>query len=262
MGQTVMIAAHDLCAGYGLVPVLRNLRLGIERGEFVGLLGPNGSGKTTLLRVLSGGMHPEQGEVRVAGEDIFALSPRQRARLCAVVPQGLPDLPQVSVEAVVRMGRYAYLPFLGGYGPADHAATRAAMDAAGCAQLAGRCAAHLSGGETQRVLLARALAQGTDLLFLDEAAANMDAARSIDLYELLRRRHAAGLTIMTVVHDLNLAALYCRRLIFLKEGRIVHDGPTTAIFTEKILSEVYETPLHVVTHPVCGAPQAFLVPRF
>lgn len=256
-----MIQARELCAGYGGAPILRDVSLRVERGEFVGLLGPNGSGKTTLLRVLSGVLRPQSGGARVAGCDIHALPARQRARLCATVAQNNPELPATQVLSVVLMGRYPYLSFLGGYGASDHAAAHAAMDASGSLELADRSAQNLSGGETQRVLMARALAQGADLLFLDEAASNMDVARTIDLYELLRTRNAAGLTIVTVVHDLNLAALYCQRLVFLKQGRVVHDGPTTNIFTETILSEIYETPIRVSAHPVTGAPQAHLVPR-
>ncbi|NCD25851.1 MAG: ABC transporter ATP-binding protein [Deltaproteobacteria bacterium] len=256
-----MITTKDLRAGYDGASVLRDVNLRLARGEFVGLLGPNGGGKTTLVRVLSGVLRPQSGTAHVAGQDIHALSARRRARLCATVPQANPGLGETSVLSVVLMGRYPYLSFLGGYAPADNAAALTAMNAAGCGELAARRASELSGGETQRVLLARALAQGADLLLLDEAAANLDVARSVDLYELLRARNAAGLTIVSVVHDLNLAALYCQRLVFLKQGRIVHDGPTSKIFTEQILSEIYETPLRVAAHPVTGAPQAYLVPR-
>ncbi len=256
-----MIQARNLHAGYGGASILRDVSLRVERGEFVGLLGPNGSGKTTLVRVLSGVLRPQSGAALVAGRDIHALPARARAKLCATVAQNAPDLPPTRVESVVLMGRYPYLSVLGGYAQTDHAAAHAAMDAAGCQELARRSATALSGGETQRVLMARALAQDTDLLFLDEAASNMDAARTIDLYELLRTRNATGLTVVTVVHDLNLAALYCQRLVFLKQGRIVHDGRTSDVFTEAILSEIYETPIRVSAHPVTGAPQAHLVPR-
>ncbi|MBG3878481.1 ABC transporter ATP-binding protein, partial [Desulfovibrio oxamicus] len=125
---------------------------------------------------------------------------------------------------------------------------------------AARGARTLSGGELQRVLLARALAQGADTLLLDEATAGLDVARALDILDLLHARHRAGERILAAVHDLNLAALYCTRLIFLKHGRVAEDGPVERTFTADVLSEVYETPVTVQPHPVTGAPQACYVP--
>ena len=158
------------------------------------------------------------------------------------------------------MGRYPYLSLLGGYGAQDEAAADAAMAAVGVSGLGGRQLGELSGGEFQRVLIARALAQAADVLVLDEASANLDMARKMELHDLLAARNAAGTTVLAALHDLNLAALYCRRLVFLKNGRIEADGPVAEVFTQQTLSRIYETDIVVIPHPRLPAPQALAVP--
>lgn len=255
-----MIAVTGLYAGYGDSEVLRDVDLKAEPGELVGVLGPNGAGKTTLLLCLSGVLAPRAGSVLIDGEEISRLAPRQRARRVAVVPQGVEPAFGLRVLLLVLMGRLARLPLLGGYGPDDYHAAQAAMEAAGVAHLARRSADELSGGERQRALFARALCQETPLLLLDEASAGLDAAARIRMHDLLALRCAQGLTAVAVLHDLNLAALYCRRLVFLKNGRVVHQGRTADIFTRDILMEIYETDVDIVAHPRTGAPQALFAP--
>ncbi|MBZ2172347.1 ABC transporter ATP-binding protein [Nitratidesulfovibrio sp. SRB-5] len=256
-----MIEISRVHAGYGDTgDVLRDVSLSVPAGELVGLLGPNGSGKTTLLLVLSGVLAPRSGTVTLDGAPLHRLRPRERARRIAAVPQRPEHIPDQDALSLVLMGRYPHTTLLRGYGPDDHAAALAALRDTGCAHLAARGARTLSGGELQRVLLARALAQGADTLLLDEATAGLDVARALDILDLLHARHRAGARIVAAVHDLNLAALYCTRLIFLKHGRVVEDGPVERAFTAAVLSEVYETPVTVQPHPVTGTPQACYVP--
>ncbi|MFU2208107.1 ABC transporter ATP-binding protein [Solidesulfovibrio sp. C21] len=255
-----MIRIEGLRAGYGGRDVLADIDLHIAPGEMVGLLGPNGAGKTTLLLAATGILPPVAGSVSLAGRDIASLSARERARLVAVVPQRAESAGGLTVRTVVRMGRYPYLPFLGGYGEADADATKAAMAAVGVAHLADRRMNELSGGEFQRALTARALAQDARAMILDEASASLDMARKMELYGLLAARNAAGTTIVAALHDINLAALFCRRLIFIKNGRIEADGPVAAVFTSQTLSRIYETEILVIAHPKSGLPQALAVP--
>ncbi len=250
-----MIVCRELRAGYGRREVLRGVDFQAGSGETVALLGPNGSGKTTLLRVLSGVLRPGGGTVLLGGSPLEDCSPRRRARQVAVVPQRTEDLPRLSAGELV-LGRYPYLSWLGRYGAGDHAAARAALRATGAAALADRPVRELSGGELQRVLLARALAQETPVLLLDELSAGLDMARMIELFDLLETRRAAGTCLVTVMHDLNLAALYATRLVGLKAGRVVFCGAVRDVFTEEMLSELYEMPVHVFPHPALGAPQA------
>lgn len=255
-----MIRARNLHCGYAGREVLSGVDLHLAPGEFAALLGPNGSGKTTLLLALAGLLPPMSGGVELAGRGMAGLSPRERARLVSCVPQGSTAPAGYSVRELVRMGRYAHTGFLGGYGPQDEAAAEAALADAHCLDLAERQAAELSGGEFQRVLLARALCQGRGALLLDEATSALDLARRVEAFDLLAAQHRAGSTVFAAVHDLNLAALYCARLVFLKAGRIALDGPTRDVFTEANLKDIYDTDIRVAPHPVTGAPQAHLVP--
>ncbi len=258
-----LLSAQAMSAGYGSRAVLHEVSLTLTRGELVGLLGPNGGGKSTLLLALSGVLLLRSGQVRAGGRDLTALSDKERARFIACVPQRAESPFGLSVAALVRMGRYAHLSLWGGYGPEDLAAADRAMAETGLDGqngLAARRADELSGGELQRVLLARALAQEAGVLLLDEAMASMDIGRRMEAFDLLTAKCRAGLAVLTAVHDVNLAALYCGRLIFLKSGRIVADGPTAEVFTPELLSEVYETKILVAPHPATGAPQAHPVP--
>ncbi len=260
-----MIRVRGLHAGYGDREVLAGVSLDLAPGEMVGLLGPNGSGKTTLLLALAGVLALRSGSVEIGGADLAALKPRERARRVASVPQRAEAAFDLSVETLVLLGRYPYISLLGGYGPQDKAAADAALAEAGVDQFRQRAAGSLSGGEFTRVLLARALAQAAGMqppiLLLDEAFAALDLARRMAVSELLAARARAGALVVSAIHDLNLAAQFCGRLVFLKHGRVALDGPTAEVFTATNLSEIYETPVAVALHPVTGAPQAFPVPR-
>ncbi|MCD7984236.1 MAG: ABC transporter ATP-binding protein [Desulfovibrio sp.] len=251
-----MLDVRGLTAGYGARPVLRAISLNARGGESVALLGPNGSGKTTLLRCISGVLRPQGGDICLAGKSLERLRPRERARLAAVVPQRAECPPGLSVRHMVLLGRYPYLSWLGGYGRRDYEAVERALAATGAAGLAGRRVDELSGGELQRVLLARALAQESPLLLLDELAAGLDLARMVELFDLLERRRAAGACVLMAMHDCNLASLYATRLIGLKNGQMLFDGPASEIFTEEKLSALYDIPIRVFPHPRWGLPQA------
>ena len=237
---------------------LENVDLHIGFGRIVGLLGPNGSGKTTLLRTISGVLAPQAGSIELLGRPLTSLSPRQRARMVAVVPQR-GQLPQgLTARQMVLLGRFAHLGWLGAYGREDYTAADSALDETGAAPLAHRRLTELSGGELQRVLLARALAQQSPLLLLDELAAGLDWARMVELFDLLERRRAAGACVLMAVHDCNLAALYATRLMGLKGGNLVFDGPVAKVFTEENLGALYNIPICVLPHPRWGLPQALL----
>ena len=185
-----------------------------------------------------------------------ALCRELRARRVAVVPQRGPCPEDLTAREMVLLGRYAHLSPWGWYGPGDHRAADCALAATDTTGLAHRRLHELSGGELQRVLLARALAQESPLLLLDELAAGLDLARMTGLFDLLERRRAAGACVLMAVHDCNLAALYATRLLGLREGRLAFDGPVRQVFTEENLSALYQTPVTVLPHPLWGLPQA------
>ena len=253
-----VVRVAGLSAGYGEKAVLRRVDFTLRAGECTALLGPNGSGKTTLLRAISGVLAPQAGEIELLGRPIRVLNPRQRARMVAVVPQR-GQLPQgLTARQMVLLGRFAHLGWMGAYNRKDYAAADSALDETGAAPLARRRLTELSGGELQRVLLARALAQQSPLLLLDELTAGLDWARMVELFDLLERRRAAGACVLMAVHDCNLAALYATRLMGLKGGNLVFDGPVAKVFTEENLGALYNTSISVLAHPRFGLPQALL----
>ena len=253
-----ILRVAGVSAGYGEKAVLRHMEFTLRAGECVALLGPNGSGKTTLLRAISGVLAPQDGSIEFFGRPLTALKPRERARMVAVVPQR-GQLPQgLTARQMVLLGRFAHLGWLGAYSREDYAAADSALDETGAAPLAHRRLTELSGGELQRVLLARALAQQSPLLLLDELAAGLDWARMVELFDLLERRRAAGACVLMAVHDCNLAALYATRLMGLKGGNLVFDGPVAKVFTEENLGALYNIPISVLPHPRFGLPQALL----
>lgn len=255
-----MIRCRNLSLGYGDVPVLQGVDLEFSAGERVGILGPNGSGKTTLLLALAGVLSPLEGEVLVRGKRVGSMAAGERARALASVPQRADQSIGLLTGSVVLMGRYPYLSFLGGYGPEDLARAEEAMAETGVTHLGGRRVDSLSGGEFQRVLMARALAQQAGALLLDEASSSLDVARKVEIFDLVLDKSQAGALVLSAIHDLNLAAMYCERLVFLKGGSVLLDGPTEEVFTRQTIRQVYETDVEVLRHPVTGHPQALFLP--
>lgn len=255
-----MIEIKALSCGYGKQDVLKGIDLNLNDGELAGILGPNGSGKSTLILSLSGVLAYRSGSIKVDGEEIARTPARLRARKMASVPQKSELTFPFKCLSIVLMGRYPYLPRWGGYSKEDMDKALDAMEQTETIQFAQRMITEVSGGEAQRVIIARALAQETGILLLDEATSSLDVAKKIQIFDLLKKKNARGMTLLCAMHDLNLAALYCERLIFLKEGRIVLDGSTQETFTDKNLSEIYETDVRISRHPVTGSPQAHFVP--
>lgn len=235
--------------------VLKEVSFSLGAGEIVGLLGPNGAGKSSLLLALSGILPLRRGRVLLQGRDVRAMKSRQRARSLAVMPQRLEFLPSFSLMELVLLGRYAHSDFLGNYRAHDYALAAETLERCGLSHLTDNALQRLSGGELQLGLLARALVQQTPLLLLDEATSSLDLRHRLNIFELLLERKARGAGILAAIHDLNLAALYCDRLIFLREGRIVRQGRTDELFTAEVLEEVYKVRAEIVFNSA-GRPQA------
>jgi iron complex transport system ATP-binding protein len=235
-----VLRVRGLRVSYGDREALRGVDLDVAPGEVVGLVGPNGGGKTTLLKAINRAVAPSAGEMTIDGEDATRLSSRELARRVAVVPQ-TPTLPVgFLAREVVVMGRTPYLGFLDQEGPADYAKADAALASLGAAELAYRRVEDLSGGERQNVVLARALAQETPLLLLDEPTANLDIGHQIVIARLLRRMAAErGAGVLAALHDLTLASLYCDRLVLLAAGSVVADGAPGDVLTRDNLRVAY-----------------------
>jgi iron complex transport system ATP-binding protein len=253
-----MIDAADVSFSYDrrarpIVNVLDGVSLAIARGAIVGLLGPNGSGKTTLLRLLSGTLTPDRGRVSLDGRAIATLSRRELARRIAVVPQETHSAFDFSALEIVLMGRYPHLGAFELEGAGDLAIARRAMADTGTAALEDRRFAALSGGEKQRVVIAGALAQASDVLLLDEPTASLDLGFQFEIAALLSRLNRdRGTTMVVSTHDLNLAATLCTELVLLRAGRVIAQGTTDAVLTPAHIRELYGVIAEVTAHPRAG----------
>ena len=253
-----MIRAENLCFAFTERDIFRDLSLTVERGEFLTILGPNGCGKSTLLRLLRGSLPARSGRITWNGTALDKISAREMARRVAVVPQtthvGFP----YRVSELVAMGRYPHRKGLFELsGSADRKAIRHALALTDTLPLADRPVTRLSGGELQRVLLARALAQETEVLFLDEATSHLDIDHRLELSELLvRLNREQGVTLVQVSHDLDLAAAVSRRILLLTEhGNIAGLGTPREVMTADNLRRVFRVELKVADNPYTGTPQ-------
>jgi iron complex transport system ATP-binding protein len=234
-------------------PVLHEVSFEIAAGQRFGLLGPTGSGKSTLVRLLSGVLRPAGGRIVLGDRELASFSASELARRVAVVPQETAlDFPFTVLE-VVLMGRAPHLGGFGFEGDRDLEAAERAMARTGVADLAGRFFHELSGGEKQRVVIARALAQEPEVLLLDEPTTFLDIRHVVEIFELLRElSETQRITLVVVLHDLNLAALYLSRLAFLKAGRVVACGDAESVLHYRTIREVYETDVYVHRNELTG----------
>jgi ABC-type cobalamin/Fe3+-siderophores transport system ATPase subunit len=238
---------------------LAGLTFGLAPAEILGVIGPNSAGKTTVLRLLTRVVTPTSGEILLEGAALGQLSPAALARRVAVVPQALPAAFPFTVAEMVLMGRYPHGPGRYFEDAVDRARCREAMAQVGVLALAARPVAELSGGEHQRVALARALCQEPRLLALDEPTAHLDLRHQAETAALLRGlRHATGLTVLLVSHDLNLAAEVADRVLLLNDGRIERLGAPEVVLDQATLSRVYGCPVVVGRHPTTGRPTVHL----
>jgi iron complex transport system ATP-binding protein len=254
------IETRDLSFAYKDRAVLHTVSFSVEKGEMVGILGPNGSGKTTLLRVLSAVLGA-QGEIKLNGRKIATYGRRELSKLFAVVAQESHVNFPYTVAEIVLMGRASYHSPFALEGKKDLEVARATMELTDCLFLSDRYLHELSGGEKQRVMIARALAQEPEILLLDEPSAFLDLKHQVQVFELLRRlNRERGLTIVGALHDLNLAALFFSRLVMLREGKIYRDGSPREVLTEKTIDEVYGIRVRVEPDPSGEKPQLFVCP--
>ena len=253
VAETALVAVEHVSFAYDTVEAVRDLCLSVKKGEVFGLLGPNGSGKSTIVRLLSGVLSPSRGRICFAGQDLTSYHREAMARRIAVVPQDTPIASPFSALEVVLMGRSPHHSRFGFESEADIALARQAMKLTGVEGLESRAIHELSGGERQRVMLARALAQTPELLLLDEPTAFLDIKHQVEVYDLVKRlSRQKGLTVISILHDLNLAALYCDRLALLKFGAVFRVGTPEEVLTYVNVRSVYETEVYIGLNDITG----------
>jgi len=253
-----VIRLEDVSMSFGEVPVLEGVDFEVERGEFVALVGPNGAGKTTLLRTINGILDPDTGTVFLDGDPVSALSSGAVSRTLATVPQDTHVGFAFTAEQIVEMGRTPHrsrLDWTDDADPVDSALARTETET-----LRERPVDELSGGERQRVLLARALAQEPAALLLDEPTANLDINHQIRVLGLVEGLVAEGRAALAAIHDLDLAARFCDRLVLLGDGQIRAAGPPDAVLRDPGLAEAFGTTPAVTHNPVTGTPTVAAVP--
>ena len=253
--MTALLDAERVAAGYGGRDVIADVSVAVTPGVLVGVIGPNGCGKTTLVRVLSGVLAPRHGVVRLGGRPLAEETRRTIARRVAVVAQDAPLVLGFTVLETVLMGRAAHLPPLAFPRAHDLAVARAALARLDLTALEARPLGALSGGERQRVLLARALAQEPDVLLLDEPTTHLDLRHQVGILDVVQQLcRERGVGALAVLHDLNLAALYCDRVVLLVDGRVAHAGRPEEVLTADRLAAAFQAVVHVGRDADTGLP--------
>jgi iron complex transport system ATP-binding protein len=250
----------NVSLGYGKRTVLHNISLEAKPEAMLGIIGPNGSGKSTLIKGITRLLHPISGQIFLDGREIASIGRQELARLVAVVPQN-PALPELfTALEVVLMGRTPHLGLLRYEGEKDLATVQKAMEATQTLDFAERRVAELSGGEKQRLTIARALAQEPKIILMDEPTANLDINYQIETLNLARQLcREQDLIVVVTLHDLNLASQYCDRLVMLSNGRVRCQGIPKVVLNAQNIKEVYGAEVYVYPHPINGLPTTFVV---
>ncbi len=262
MTDRIRLQGRDLQLAYGDNVVVDGLDLDVLDGTVTAVIGPNGCGKSTLLRALGRLMRAKRGHVLLDGKRIDKLPTREVAKVLGVLPQA-PLAPEgLTVADLLALGRHPHQPWYLPGSSDDEVAVAEALAWTGMTEFAERAIDELSGGQRQRAWISMALAQGTDLLLLDEPTTFLDLAHQVDVLDLVERLHSeAGRTVVMVLHDLNMAARYAQRLIAMRAGKIIAQGAPGDVLTEPLLREVFGLDAQVLTDPIAGTPLVVPVGR-
>lgn len=247
---------------YGEKPVLKDINFIITKGTFVSIIGPNGSGKTTLLKNISSLLAPSEGLILLEGRNIGKYKKKELARKLAYVPQSITTDFEFSVMDIVLMGRSPYLSTFQSETKEDIELAVEAMRMTNTLELKDKKITEISGGERQRVIIACALAQTPQIILLDEPVSNLDIQHQVEVLSILKKlNREKGMTVVTVLHDLNLAAEYSDSIMLLKDGVLEHYGPPGGVITEDNIKKAYKTQIIMTTNPVSGKPHIIPVSK-
>lgn len=259
--MTDLLKISQVSGGYHRELIIKDVSLEVRQGDFLGIIGPNGSGKTTLLRLATRLLHAVSGRILFGGKDILRMDLKEFCRKVAFVSQDINASFSFSVMELVLMGRIPHLKRLEFETKKDLEIARSALSMTDTLDLRERRIDELSAGERQRVVIARALAQEPVLLFLDEPTAHLDIGHQVQVLDLLKRlKRQINLTVVMVLHDLNLASAYCNRIVLLDKGAIFKEGNPAEVLTYQNIEAVYNTLVLVNTNSVTGKPNVVLIP--
>ncbi len=253
--STDTLVVEELSVALSGTNIISDVSVSVDSGELLGVVGPNGAGKTTLLRAIQCILPPTTGSVTVEGQPVERLSARQRGRLIASVPQETRLSFSFTVEQAVAMGRNPHIGRFGTADNTDHQAVQSALKRTQLTDFADRPVTELSGGERQRVLLARAFAQNAPLLLLDEPTANLDINHAINTLELVRTAVENGTAAVAAIHDLDVAARYCDRLLLIANGKLLAVGPPASVLTSQRLEAAFDVKTVISEDPTTHSPR-------
>jgi iron complex transport system ATP-binding protein len=254
------VEVRDFSFRIGRKEILRQVSFSVAAGQYVSIVGPNGAGKSTLLKCLDGILTGGSGRIEIHGRPLSRFRRKELAMRVSYVPQADGPVPEFSVEQFVLMGRYPYLSPFSSVCRDDRLKVHQAMELTGTLEFGPRPLRTLSGGERQKVYVAAAVAQGADVLLLDEPTTFLDYRHQAEIRTLLAQlNRESGVTIVAVMHDLNVAVLESHQIIALREGRIVYDGPPDRLMQAAELQQIYDTPFLLVEHP--EASTSAILPR-
>ncbi len=247
MADDFTLRIQQLHVSYGSKQILHGVNATVHPGEVAALIGPNGAGKSTLIRAVSGVIPVQSGSIFINGYDLLKLHPQESAKLLSVIPQARNLPPAFTVREIVTMGRTPFIGWLGHLTKDDESKVLSAMERTSTIDLADRPIGELSGGEQQRVLVARAIAQQPEVMLLDEPTTHLDIAYQLSLMELIvRLAHEDHLAILMAIHDLNLVTRFADKVFLVVQGRIESSGSPDKVLTEDILSNAYQVPMTVL----------------
>ncbi|MBW1972423.1 MAG: ABC transporter ATP-binding protein [Deltaproteobacteria bacterium] len=256
----MLLEIEDIHFGYQKEKILKGISFSVNHKEFIGIIGPNGSGKTTLLKLIGGIFKPQKGKIKIKDTDINNFSKKELAQIVSIVPQ-INYLPTpFSVWDIVMMGRSPYLKNLQFESKKDFKIVEKSMELTKIIKLKNRTTEQLSGGELQRVFIARSIAQEPELILMDEPIAFLDLKHQLNIFSILKKlNNEQGLTIITVMHDINMAAQFCHRILMIKNGKIFQEGKTEDILNSKNISHLYEVDAMVDKNPFTKKPRITLL---
>ena len=252
------LQVNDLSFSYDDKKIIEDIHLNVAKGEFVGIIGPNGSGKSTILKNLYRTLKPDHGTAILDHEDLYSMSAKEAAKVIGVVGQENSIPFDFKVEEIVAMGRSPHKKLFDGDTIADQDIITNALKQTGIEHMAKRDYLQLSGGEKQRVIIARVLAQQTDFLLLDEPTNHLDIRYQLQMFDLIK---GLGVTVLSAIHDLNIAGLYCDRIYALKEGRLFKAGTPEEILTTAVIQEIYGVQADVMMHPITNKVSITYIPK-
>jgi iron complex transport system ATP-binding protein len=249
-----ILELKDISSGYQGKTVIDKVCFEIKKGEFLGLIGPNGAGKSTLFKTVLGILIPDRGQILYKDKPIDFLTPKERAKRLAFLPQLFEVKFSYTVKDFIAMGRFPYQDGLSAYSSGDLDLVNSVIRRFSLNKISARRIDQLSGGELQRVLFAQSIAQDPEILLLDEPTTHLDIGHQFEIMNILSDLNREGLTVVTILHDLNIAAEFCDRIVLMDKGRVVKDGEPASVMDYRLIEEVYNARVVIKENPYSGKP--------